>query len=222
MSIVQRRQANAARQRRARANIAMANRIGLGMQLISHPPQLNGIELRHSVTLRFRATAAFLAQITFQNLLDTLLVATTAIAGSDLFQTVRVRRVRIWGIPAVGGSASVSVEFSGVTAGAVGDQAIHTDTSMGIQPAHVDARPNARSLAANNQLSSAAIAFLISGPAGSVVDVELSFRSQFAVANAAAQNALVGAAAGTQYVRGLDGIATAGSNFVPEYTAGQI
>lgn len=191
-------------------------------EIISHPPQINGIELRHGVTLRYRATAAVANNITFQNLLDTILVATTAVAGTCMFQTVRVRRVRIWGMPAVGATSSVSVEFSGVTAGIVGDQAIHTDTSMGVQPAHVDARPSRKSLAADYQLNSAAIAFAITGPAGSVIDVELSFRSQFAGGNAAAQNALVGATAGQQYLRGLDGLATATSNLVPEYTVGQI
>jgi len=190
--------------------------------MLSHPPQLNGIELRHSKTYRFRVTAAAINSITFQNLLDTVLVATTAVAGTDLFQAVRVRRVRVWAVPALGTSASVSVEFSGVTTGVVGDQAIHTDTSMGIQPAHVDAVPNSTSLARDFQLSSSAIAFLITCPAGSVVDVELDYRSQYLFANAAAQNALVAATAGVQYLRGLDGLATATSNFVPEYTAGQI
>ena len=192
------------------------------LSVIPHPPQLNGIELRHTVTLRYRATAAFTNSITFQNLLDTMLVATTATAGTDLFQTVRVRGVRMWGMPAVGAASSVWLEFSGLVAGAVGDQAIHTDTSMGVQPAHVSARPSARSLASNFQLSSAAVAFGIQGPAGCVIDVELSFRSQFANNNAAAQNALVAATAGQQYLRGLDGLATATSNFVPEYTIGQI
>jgi len=197
--------------------------VSVGREIISHPPQLNGIELRHSVTLRFRAVAAFTGTfVTFQNLLDTLLVATTAAAGSDLFQAVKIRRVRIWGMPAIGSTASVSVEFNGVTAGIVGDQAIHTDTSMGVQPAHVDARPTARCLCADYQVNSSNGAFLITGPAGSVIDVEASFRSQYAVLNANAQNALVGATAGVQYVRGLDGLATAGSNFPPEYTLGQI
>jgi len=192
-------------------------------EMISHPPQLNGIELRHSVTLRFRATAAFAGTfVTFQNLLDTMLVATTATVAADLFQAVKIRRVRIWGMPAVGSSASVSVEYSGVTAGIVGDQAIHTDTSMGVQPAHVDARPTARCLCADYQVNSSNAAFLITGPAGSVIDVEASFRSQYAVLNALAQNATVAATAGVQYLRGLDGLAVATSNFVPEYTLGQI
>jgi hypothetical protein len=192
--------------------------------MISHPPQINGLELRHGVTLRYRvAGTATSTAITFQNLLDTMLVATTATAGTDLFQAVRVRRVQIWACPALGSASSVSLEFAGVTAGLVGDQAVHTDTSMGIQPAHVSARPSTRSLASDFQLSSNATAFTLSCPAGSVVDVELSFRSQFAPsANATAQNALVAATAGVQYLRGLDGTATAGSNFVPELAIAQI
>jgi len=190
---------------------------------ISHPPQLSSTVIRHSATLRFRATAAATTSITFQNLLDTYLTAASAVAGYDMFETVKVRRVRVWGMPAVGGTGSVSVEFSGVTAGLVGDQLLHTDTSMGVQPAHVDARPSAKSLASDYQVSSAAAAFRISVLAGSVVDVELSFRSTTpSAAGVAAQNALVGATIGSQYLRGLDGLATATSNYVPEFTAGQI
>jgi len=191
-------------------------------QMIPHPPQLNGIELRHSVTLRFRAVANAALTVSFQNLLDTMLVATTAVAGTDMFQTVKVRRVQVWAVPIIGGAASVALEFGGTTAGIVGDQAIHTDTSMGIQPAHISARPSAKSLASDFQLASAAVAFILTCPLGSVIDLELSFRSQFNSVNAAAANALVGATAGSQYLRGFDGLATAGSNFVPEYVFGQI
>jgi len=160
--------------------------------------------------------------VTFQNLLDTLLVATTAVAGVDLFQTVKIRRIRVWGIAAIGTPSVVSVEFSGTTAGFVGDQAIHTDTSVGVQPAHVDAVPSKKCLASNYQVSTAVIAFYLLCPTGAIIDLELSFRSQFQVANATAQNALVGATPGSQYIRGFDGAATAGSIFVPEYTVAQI
>jgi len=190
-------------------------------ELISHPPQVGGLELRHATTLRFVSNAAVNHAITFQNLLDTMIVAATATTAFDVFQTVRVRRVRMWSMPAIGGASSVSVEFSGVTAGVVGDQAIHTDTSMGVQPAHVDARPNARALCADYQLSSTAVAFTLRAPAaGTVIDVELSFRGQFAAA-VATQNPAAGATAGAFYLRGLDGLATATSVFVPEYVAGQ-
>lgn len=195
----------------------------LPREIISHPPQINGLEVRHGATLRFRVTAAATYTVTYANLLDTMLVATDATTGTNLFQAVKIRRVRVWGMPAVGASGSVSVEFSGTTAGLVGDQAIHTDTSMGVQPAHVDARPSRRSLAAEYQINSASTAFKLIVLAGSVVDVELSFRSQYAPGvNVGATNALVGATAGVQYLRGLDGLATATSNFVPELAGAQI
>jgi len=191
-------------------------------EILSHPPQHVGVELRHSTTLRFRATAAFSGTITFQNLLDTMLVATTATAASNLFQSVRLRRVTIWGIAAIGTSTSVSIEFAGTTTGISGDQQIHADTSMGVQPAHVDARPSARALCSNWQVNTSAVAFTHVGPAGSVIDVDLSFRGSFAGGTIAAQNAIVGGTAGFQYLRGLDGLATATSNFVPEYGPAQI
>lgn len=182
---------------------------------VSHPPQIDGTELRHSVTMRFITRGAINQSITFQNLLDTFLVATSAVAGSNVFQTVRVRSVKVWALPALGAASSVVVEFAGITAGVIGDQAYHSDTSMGIQPAHVVARPAARSLAADYQLNSAAIAFNLTCPTGSVVDVDLTFRGTFGTAVAEA-NALVGATAGAFYLRGLDGLATAGSLFSTE------
>jgi hypothetical protein len=184
--------------------------------MLSHPPQVNGLELRHSATLRFVVNAAFTGNITFQNLLDTYNFATGTTSVVNVFQTVKVRRVRAWNVPALGTSASVSVEFSGVTAGVLGDQGTHTDTSMGIQPAHVDARPNARCLAADYQLSTTAVAFALAVPLGSVVDVELSFRGQFAAVATANQNAAVGATASAFYLRGLDGLAAATTKFTPE------
>lgn len=184
--------------------------------MISHPPPINGLELRTSVTLRFRATAAATLAVTYTNLLDAYLVATTATAGSQVFQTCKIRRVQLWATAAVGTPVSVSLEFSGVTTGVTGDQQTHSDTSMGIQPAHVSARPNARSLAADYQLPSAAVAFTITVPAGGVIDVECSYRGQFNAATACAQ-ALVGAVPGAFYLRGLDGLAVAATNFIPEY-----
>lgn len=188
-----------------------------------HPPQINRLELTHSATLRFlsASVSAGRTNVTFQNLLDLMLVATTATVGIDLFQAVRVRRVRMW--RAISGTTpsftptSLSLEFAGDTTGIVGDQDIHTDTSMGVVPAHISARPSNNSLSSKWQVSSNNTAFYMFAPTGTVIDVELSYRSQFGPnVNAAAQNALVGATAGTQYLRGLDGVAAATTNFPPE------
>lgn len=170
------------------------------------------------MTMRFVTNAAFSGNVTFQNLLDMYLVAATATTVFDVFQTVKIRRVRVWALPILGQATSVSVEYAGVTAGVAGDQAFHTDTSMGIQPAHVDARPSAKSLASNYQVSSTAVAVGLNIPSGSVIDFEVSYRGHL-VSAIAAQNASVGAVAGAFYLRGADGLAAATSKFVPELSA---
>lgn len=212
-STKQRRSANSRAPRQARNQVAD--------RAISHPPQINGSELRHSMTMRFVCTTAFAGDITFQNLLDTYLVAATVTTGFDVFQTVKIRRVRIWAVPALGAATSIWLEYRGVVAGVLGDQAWHSDTSMGVQPAHIDAKPSPKSLASDYQLSTSAVAFAMSVPVGAVIDVELSFRGQFVLA-VAAQNALVGATAGAFYLRGLDGLATATSVLRPELQGNQI
>jgi len=153
--------------------------------------------------------------ITYQNLLDLLLVANSAVVGSDLFQAVRVKAVECWATPILGQVATVEVVYDGNTAGMIGDQRIHTDSSMGIEPAHIIARPAPRSLAAMFQESSANPAFFIDVPAGAVVDVLLSFKQPMLGNAVAAQNALVGATIGAVYARGLDGLAVATSKALP-------
>jgi len=189
----------------------------LDQQVIPHPPQIGGYQVNHATLLRFQTNAVVDTFITFQNLLDTLLMATSAVAGFDLFRLVKIRKVEIWAVPVIGNATSITLQYNGVTAGAVGDQQLHTDTSMGIQPAHVSARPSPRCLAADFQPSSSAAAFSLTCPAGSVVDVSLSFRGAFATP-VAVQNALVAASVGGVYLRGLDGLAKATSEFVPPDT----
>jgi len=185
----------------------------------SSPPQVNLPQLTHSVRLRFTVTAAAVqTAITFTNLLETIIFAATATVPYRVFQAVKIRRVQAWAVPVIGGVSTIQLEFSGVTAGLVGDQAIHTDTSMGVQPAHVSAKPSARSLAADFQVASAANAFVLSCPAGTVVDLELSFRGQFNVGDACA-NAGAAMTAGATYLRGMDGLALAATNFPPAITA---
>jgi len=187
---------------------------GMGRGLIPHPPQLDRFELEHSQSLRFTTSGAISSlSITFENLLDTMLFATTAIAPYEIFSKVKVRRVKVWSVPALGTAASATVVYSGQSAGFSGDDMIHTDTSMGIEPAFVNAAPSRKCLAALFQEPSNSSAFTLSCPAGSVVDVLLSFRGLPNVA-IAAQNASVGATVGTFFYRGLDGKAVATTSFI--------
>jgi hypothetical protein len=187
----------------------------MSQAVISHPPPIQEYAVRHSTALRFVTNAAFQASITFQNLLDTMLIAVTAVLGYDQFIAVKVRAVEMWCENVAATPATCSLQFAGITAGAVGDQRLHTDTSMGVQPAHVRAKPNPRSLAADFQLSSAAVAFDLECPSGTVVDVHLTFVQSTLTQTQAAQNALVAAAVGAPYWRGLDGLSIATTKFTP-------
>jgi len=105
------------------------------------------------------------------------------------------------------------VIFNAQDIGAVGDRVVHTDASMGIEPAFLSVSPKKDSLASKFQTSSTAVAFFIEAPTGSVVDVELTFKSDAqgnAVAFAAAS---VAGTIGAVVYRGLDGLAKAASKF---------
>jgi hypothetical protein len=182
---------------------------------IPHPPPIQSLGLVHSTKLRY-VTGSALNQlvVTFQNLLDSLNVAASAVTAYQLFQAVRIRAVEIWCNPILGVASTVQCEFVDTTAGVGGDARIHSDTSMGIQPAHVRAKPAARSGLALFCASSANPAFILTCPSGSVVDVELAFRGLPGF-GAATQNAPVGVTPGAWYYRGLDGLAIATTKLVP-------
>jgi hypothetical protein len=186
------------------------------VELISHPPPLGNKVLQWNTTMRFLCTgSAFDGNITFQNLLNTILLAQTAVQGNQIFQAVRVRYVEAWHCPVASTVSLIIIEYAGNTAGLVGDQKVHEDSSMGIQPAHVRAKPAARSLAGYFQDQSASVAFRLACPVGTVVDVGLEFVGQYnGIATVA--NALVGATVGAIYLRGLDGQPLASTQFLPQ------
>jgi len=182
-------------------------------QIISHPPQLPSYGITRDVRMRFAANANSTVTVTFQNLLDTILVANSTTTAFDLFQSVRVNSVELWSIAALGTQSTVILVYDGTTVGAAGDQKTHTDTSMGIEPAHVKARPDPLTQAGMFQSSSANIAFFISAPSGTVIDVSLTFRQPVLGGAVLAQNVLVGATIGAVYYRALDGKTTALTGF---------
>jgi len=89
---------------------------------------------------------------------------------------------------------------------------------MGIEPAHIRARPAAKSGVALFQFSGANAAFALTCPSGTVIDVELTYRGRPGIFTAT-QNAPVGATAGAWYYRGLDGLAAGATVFVPAVNA---
>lgn len=182
---------------------------------ITHPPQIPQLNTERGVRMRFVCnSAASVLNITFANLLDTFLVATTAVDGFDVFQSVRIRAVEVWADAILGAASTVEVQFLGNVAGQFGKTQAFSSTSMAVQPAHVKAVPARRSALAFYQQSSADVAFQITCPVGAVIDLELTLAQRFGTQVAAA-NALVGATAGAFYIRGFDGAASAASKFTP-------
>jgi len=204
---------NARRRRngRGRAN-TLANNVGQSM--VSHPPQIPSLQVKHSTLLRFVANTAVSQDITVADLLDLILFATSATAVYDLFTAVKIRYVEVWSLPAIGTANTVTVEFDGGNLGVLGDRRTHTDTSMGIQPAHVLAKPSGRSQASQYQSTTSDPIFFLQCPAGSVVDLALTFNGDF-VDPVLAQHVAVAASTGAVYLRGLDGLAAASTKLPP-------
>lgn len=189
----------------------------------THPPPRQNISLSQRRLHRFLCTTAYSNNITFQNLLDGILIAATATQGYHLFQAVRLVYVEMWKMPlsavtSATEASTIIVEFDGTTGGWAGDQKIHEDTSMGISPAHLKAVPSNTSLAGKFAPSSSAVAFRLDVPAGTVIDVMLDYVGQYN-AGVTVANALVGATAGGIYLRGLDGQPIASTVFNPQNTA---
>jgi len=192
---------------------------------ITHPPQLPTYGITRDVRMRFQVGntgtpgVGVNQDVTFQNLLDTVLVARTTTALSQLFAAVRLNSVEVWSPtqPTASGdqlllSTTVSVIFDGLTLGAQGDQKIHSDTSMGIQPAHVRARPDPRTQAGQFQAPSGNSAFRLFAPYGAIVDVSMSLRQPVLGNAIAATNAGAALTAGAVYFRGLDGLAASATD----------
>jgi len=187
---------------------ARQGRKGGGRQMIPHPPQLPSYGIVRDVRMRFASNAAFKGNITWQNLLDTVLVATSATTAADLFESVRVNAVEVWAIAAVGSAATCTVVFDATAIGQAGDLKVHTDTSMGVEPAHVKARPDPLTQAGQFQASGGNPAFRLDVPIGAVIDVSLTMRQPVLAHAISSQNVLVGATTGAVYYRGLDGMTT--------------
>jgi hypothetical protein len=182
---------------------------------IPHPPPINNYEVTHNKTLRFTTNANVSQAITFYDLLDTILVSATAVLPYDLFFAVKVRKVKVWSMPAIGSSNSITVIFDGIQAGFVGDRKVHQDSSMGVEPAYLSVSPAKDSLASKFQIAANTTAFFIEAPAGSIIDVDLTFRSDVLGNAVSSQAASVGAAVGAIGYRGLDGLAIATTKFTP-------
>jgi len=176
------------------------------------PPQINnyGVALV-SRRQRYNCLSAFDGEITYQNLLDSILFASTAVVGYNLFIAVRIKFVEIWAqpTPVAVGANSVSLTFNGSGTGYTGDQKVHLITSGGSTMGHVRCVPSKRCFASEFQVSSNNGAFDLTCQVGTIIDVVVDYERPMQPTAVLCQNALVGATTGSVYTRGLDGVALA-------------
>jgi hypothetical protein len=179
----------------------------------TRPPTINP-QLTHQQRFRFQCTTAGFQNITFADLLDLFLVATSATAVYDIFDAVKVKSVEIWAASvSFGAPLSIALEFNGANAaGLSGSAKAYSDTVMSTEPAHLLCKPGKNTASGMWNESSSNVAFSITVPVNAIIDVDLSFRNLVSPPQLA-QVVAVGATAGQFYYRGLDGVALATTKF---------
>jgi len=154
--------------------------------------------------------------VTFQNLLDSWLIAGTATNSYQLFDLVKVKRVTIRAMPSRAAdieSVTVGIEFPGLVAGSIGAGNQTSNSSVGQAfPAFATLRPAKLSQSAQWQPSSTQVAFVLRAtnadntvPVGVIIDVHLAFKNCADISPAAISSAIAGATPGNLYFGGLDG-----------------
>jgi hypothetical protein len=176
---------------------------------INHIPAFKP-ERIYTRKVRFLCGSAFVAQsITAGNLIQTWLMAATATTGYPLADAVQLSRVSLYATPAaIGGSATVAIEFQGSAAGGLGTGAApntsFSDTSVSVSElARVSRQPPPNSQAAwwfdRESITTAnPFLFTFTTPIGGILDIEYNFTlSTTEVAGTALT--LIAATAGTTY-----------------------
>jgi len=202
--------------RRRPVNNRPIDKLNAPNMLIPRPPQIPSYNIMHSVVLRFIVNTAVNQDITVENLCDTILFAASATVGYDVFAFVKIRRINMWCIGTLGSSEFLTLQYNAISGTSLGDNKIHTATSMGIEPACISAKPSVKSLISNFQAAgSGDVAFNIDAPSGTVIDCHLTFMNEYSGSPTQAGSVLVGATVGATYLRGLDGLPAATTKFTP-------
>lgn len=176
-------------------------------------------QLAVGVVLRFVTTgigAATSVGVTFNNLLDAMLIAGTATTGYQLFDYVKVRKVVMRGVASLPGSSpgscTVAVEYTGLVLGSNGGGKSRQNTSVGTAvPAFVSSKPDKLSAAGMWQTGSNNVAFVLRAVnedntvnIGTYIDVHLSYKTSSANP-ATISSAIAAATPGEIYYGGIDG-----------------
>lgn len=166
------------------------------------------------VSLEWVTNQVYSGTVTWRNILDLVCMATTSTAGYDVFYSCRLHYVEIWTPDAAAGVVAnwPSLAFDSPSQG---DQRVFQIpcTSNG---GYAKCKPSNKSLNGLTwQTSSSVGCFTLQNVGvGTIIRIKATFRSRLGSGSATScANALSGATAGTVYLRGLDGLATASSSF---------
>jgi len=175
-----------------------------------HPPPFQST-IQFTKIYRFVASAALANEVVaISDLMDLVIVATSATTAVNLASAIKLAKVDIWGPMAQDlKPVTCSIEFPAVgTPGLGGPQRIWSDTSMGSSTAaYVSKRPPDRSPQAFWQGTYSNDVFIIlNGPIGSVVDISMTSVVQNGESPQSPTAAVVGATPGQVYVRALDSL----------------
>lgn len=167
-----------------------------------------------ALSLEWVANQNYTGTITWRMILDSVVMATTATVGYDVFYSCRLHSVEIWTPDAAAGVVAnwPSLAFDSPSQG---DQRVFQVpcTSNG---GYAKCKPSNRSINGWTwQTSSSVGCFTLTNIGiGTIVRINCTMRARMGSGSATvAANALSGATAGTIYLRGLDGLATASSSW---------
>jgi len=188
-------------------------------EAILHPPTLPDYAITHRKKLRFLVNATLTQQvITYSNLVDTVCIVATSTSLYNLFRAVRVLSVEMWDSALSNAISSIGILFGENDSNQGGTQCMTTDTSLGIQPAHLFKKPAKGSLSSQWHVGfgpNTTQAFVLWCSASCIIDVHLEFRSSSIGSANGAALACVGGVVGAVAYRGLDGLAIATTKFLP-------
>jgi hypothetical protein len=178
-------------------------------------------QIQTPMTLRFSVGGANPTNtypISIRNVMDCIFTALSTTTGSPVFDSFRIKRFRIWCNGPTNAPTTVGLYMSGNT-GIAGDTKAYSATSIGVEPAFLEVKPEKDSNVANWLTSGSGSIFSIVVPPTSqgvsIVDIELDYRVISALSPVSVASAGVAMTAGQIYYRGLDGLGATSSNFTP-------
>ncbi len=179
------------------------------------PQVQSNLALKHSFQYRCVSVAQDL-NITWRNLLDSIVVAYSTTVAASLVEALRIRRIRLWQ-PATASQTTMStVQLTWGQIGGTGNARNNTVTSTSIstRPGYIDSvpPPNEEPAFWHNETDGSQTAFSISCFTECIIqlDLELVMAPRTQVG---AQNSIASGIAGQFYFRGLDAQPVASSLF---------